>query len=133
MYQARAEAEERCIISARSSSIRGTARVRIRSIQLGSRDISRGNVERLKEVFDTVGCARLEPKNHVPVLVTEEDLRFASMNPGVGDPYPSLEFRDGALKCLHRRHRLLAASEYLDPVDQWWIVEFYVDGIESVV
>lgn len=42
---------------------------------------------------------------------------------------PFLKFHENAQVCFHGRYRLLAASEHLDPLEQWWIVELYVDGI----
>jgi hypothetical protein len=42
--------------------------------------------------------------------------------------FPELSFPELSLICLHGRHRLLAALEFLSPKDQWWIVDVYLDS-----
>lgn len=127
---------ENHIHSAKVSSFKGSAVVRLDSIQLTcdySRDLDKKNVERLKRIFGMEGCLRLDAKNHVPVLVEGALFERAwNARKQIG-PYPHLEFSEqNVLRCLHGRHRILAAYGFLPRVDQWWVVDIYVEGIPPV-
>ncbi|KMU92686.1 hypothetical protein CIHG_10512 [Coccidioides immitis H538.4] len=43
--------------------------------------------------------------------------------------YPMLHFHNSKLHGLHGRHRVQVVSELLPPVDRWWMVDLYLDGI----
>ena len=121
---------------------RGTARVGLEALhfQWGEqRELSRKNVERLKEMFRRIDDVdRLEPRNHIPAVVEQSDLDRATLasaisaetllnNPG-NDP-PTLKFPPlFRLTCLHGRHRVQAAREILAPADAWWTVDLYLAG-----
>jgi hypothetical protein len=47
--------------------------------------------------------------------------------------YPELLFPQGfQLECLHGRHRIQAAREFLSPKDKWWTVDLYLSGKPKV-
>jgi len=103
----------------------------------GARTLDRENVKRLVEVFHKEGCHRLEPENYVPAIVSREILLTAleqckvSYNDVLDScRVPPLLEIDSPLEllCLHGRHRIEAAREYLDVLEQWWVVDFYSDG-----
>jgi hypothetical protein len=129
MNQVQAESH---VHSAKASSLKASAVVRLDSIQLtggNSRDLDKKNVERLKRIFGMEGCLRLDARNHIPVLVEKVAFEHAWNTRRQTEPYPHLEFSRGILKCLHGRHRILAAYDFLPRIDQWWIVDIYVEGI----
>lgn len=105
-------------------------------IQITSLDFNRNiqlhekaHVDKLVSVFRGERCHRLDPWNHVPVIVSRDTfstrLRLAGLwNEDLireGEP-PLLEFTI-PLCVLHGRRRLLAAKEYL--WDKWWIAKLY--------
>lgn len=127
---------ERCV------KYRGTARIRLENLYFEwgeARELSRKNVERLKQVFRTENVHRLEPRNHIPAVVHEGDLVSAIQaskisaetllsNPD-GD-LPMLKFpQHYKLTCLHGGHRIQAARETLPPTDAWWTVDLYLIGM----
>ena len=65
---------ERCV------KYKGTARVRLENLHFEwnePRELSRKNVERLKEVFRTEKIRRLEPRNHIPAVLNQANLEAA--------------------------------------------------------
>jgi hypothetical protein len=104
-----------------------------RNIQLHER----AHVDKLVSVFRGEGCHRLDPWNHVPVIVGRNTLstrlRLARLRSEdlirEGEP-PLLEFT-APLRVLHGRRRLLAAEEYL--WDKWWIAELYSNGMHHMI
>jgi hypothetical protein len=103
---------------------RGTARVRLDVLDFQwsePRELSRKNVERLKEIFRGDkrlygNIRRLDPRNHIPAVVEQSDLDDAILasevpaerllsNPD-NDPLV-LKFAAGyRLTCLYGRHRI---------------------------
>ena len=127
---------ERCV------KYKGTARVRLENLHFEwnePRELSRKNVERLKEIFRMEDVHRLEPSNHVPAVIEPADLEAAMQvsevsaekllsNPD-NNP-PALRFPpEHRLRCLHGRHRIQAARETLPPIDAWWTVDLYLAGM----
>lgn len=106
------------------------------------RELSRKNVERLKEVFRTDNIRRLEPRNHIPAVVDQVDLDDAIQaseisaesllsNPDNDPPVLTFPARH-RLTCLHGRHRIQAAREILPPTDAWWTVDLYLAGMSTL-
>lgn len=128
----------------RNVKYRGTARIRLDHLHFEwgeARELSRKNVERLKQLFRTETIQRLEPRNHIPAVVHEHDLDGAVQGSKVsaetllsnpdGD-FPMLKFpRNFKLTCLHGRHRIQAARETLPPTDAWWTVDLYLTGMTT--
>ena len=142
MHRSRFSEQELRLEAERSVKYRGTARVRFEVLHFQwnePRELSRKNVERLKEVFRTDKIRRLEPRNHIPAVVDQSDLDDAIQaseisaesllsNPD-NDP-PVLRFPTRHhLTCLHGRHRIQAARETLPPTDAWWTVDLYLAGM----
>lgn len=134
MNQSQAETSDKLILLARKSSFKCTAIVRMKAISFLSneqypRNIDQKNVERIKRIFNTEGCFRLDKSNSIPVLANNDDFQLAMRDSAFSDdgPYPYFNFNDDSLICLHGRHRLTAAYEYLPPMDQFWVVDIYVD------
>ncbi len=138
-----AELEYRTIAE-RSRAYRGRAKVPIHILlsesdsQLGSRPLDPKNVARLLRIFQLEGCCRLEPEHHVPALINGQVLAAvlndARLQPGnlmTCDDPPKLNI-NVPLICLHGKHRLKAANEFLDPHDKWWIVDLYLDGLSPI-
>uniref|UniRef100_A0A093VCB3 Uncharacterized protein n=1 Tax=Talaromyces marneffei PM1 TaxID=1077442 RepID=A0A093VCB3_TALMA len=111
-------------------------------IQLTSLDFNRNiqlheeaHVDKLVSVFRGEGCHRLDPWNHVPVIVSRDTLSARLRLAGLrnedlireGEP-PLLEFT-APLRVLHGRRRLLAAEKYL--WDKWWIAELYSNDLPA--
>lgn len=100
------------------------------------------NVERLVAAFGRAGCLRLHPQYHVPAIVTKGQIDEAIRNAASSrdallhhDPsrWPVIIFPDDfRVHCLHGRHRIEAAKQYLSISDRWWVVDFYLSGMWKV-
>jgi hypothetical protein len=132
------------ITSDKLSKFRGTAKVRLEHLYFPSqvpRELNRGNVERLKDIFGKEGCRRLNPKNQVPTVIGIHALESSIAQSGtslsdlLNNPKgvtPELSFpSDFRLECLHGKHRIQAAKESrcLKAEEKWWIVHLYLTGI----
>lgn len=146
MHRSRCSQQELQLQAERSVKYRGTARVRLENLHFEwnePRELSRKNVERLKEVFRLENVRRLEPRNHIPAVLDQANLDEALQaseilaeqlmtNPH-NDP-PVLKFRPHRrLTCLHGRHRIQAAREILPPTDAWWTVDLYLTGMDILL
>lgn len=122
----------------------GTARVKISEIEFASptsQCLDDKNVERLCEIFRKNRCRRLDIDNFVPVAVSRIALADALQRSEVsartlllssGRDIPFLTFSRGQLLGLHGRHRLCAASKILAPLERWWTVDLYLDGMNPI-
>ena len=124
-------------------SFRGKAKVRITKLKFDDERIScqplrPDNVSRLVKIFSLEGCFRLDPEHHVPCLISEHILNTSLHNSGLnpedllepGEP-PSLNLGEHSLLCLHGRHRIEAAKQFLEPFEEWWIVDLYEESMPS--
>lgn len=121
----------------------GTARVSINQIQFDPplpRDLDPKNLDRLKEIFRKNRCRRLDVDNHIPAIVSQQDLADALRRANVSQlslqtsnphQFPKLGFTAGQLQALHGRHRVQAGAKVLPPADHWWTVNLYLDGMSS--
>lgn len=145
MHQSQCSERELRLEAERNVKYRGTARVRLDTLHFQwnePRELSRKNVERLKEIFGgDKGCCenvrRLDPRNHIPAVIEQSDLDTAILTSKVSlegllsnpDNPPVLKFAAGyRLACLHGQHRIQAARETLPPTDAWWTVDLYLAG-----
>ncbi|KAI9736725.1 MAG: hypothetical protein M1834_000929 [Cirrosporium novae-zelandiae] len=102
-----------------------------------ARWIDEKNVERLIQIFHLEGCHRLDLENHVPVLISEEQLHQALSRAHLArqdllnlNEFPFITFEDDIrLICIHGKHRLIAADKFLCPSEKWWVVDLYIDGL----
>lgn len=133
---------EKLYLEERRAHFRGSIKVDIQAISLNSsQEVNYETVKRLEKIFQTQGCARLDPANHVPVLVEQRALKQALKDANVppsdllshfATDLPYLTFQqEYKLTCLHGQHRLLAAQAYLLPEDQWWCVDLYTSDISE--
>lgn len=125
----------------RSLALLGSAKIDIRNLLLRIKDVrdrkklgkDDKNIQRLFDIFLQEKCRRGDPRNRVPVVVSQEDLdRILRLN-----HVERSNLRDSALPllkkipddvtlvCLHGYHRMFAGQRYLDPADQWWGVNLY--------
>ena len=78
-------------------------------------------------------CSRLDPNHHVPVLIgraglTDAYARAKSESTVATNLDSILNIvMDSPLTCLHERYGLAAATQFLQPEDKWWIVNFDFD------
>jgi hypothetical protein len=78
--QYHATEQERKLAEDREENFQGTTYISLRRLIFKpeySRDVDRKNIERLKRIFARQGCLRLSPSNHVPAIITEQDLKVA--------------------------------------------------------
>lgn len=123
----------------------GAAKVSISQIQFEPplpRDLDPKNLDRLRNVFRKNSCHRLDVNNHVPAVVSQQDLTSALRKANVtrqslltndAHQLPRLAFLMGQLQGLHGRHRLQVGAEMLPPADRWWTVDLYMDGMSGVM
>lgn len=119
----------------------GAAKVSIYQFQFDPplpRDLDPKNLDRLREIFRKNRCRRLDVDNHVPAIVSRQDLANALQKANIPQrslltndfhQLPQLWFTAGQLRALHGRHRVQAGAEVLPPADRWWTVNLYLDGI----
>ena len=124
----------------RREKYRGTAKINLDQIVVHC-EIDPKNVQRLSRVFEKEGCRRLDIRNHVTALVSELHLEAALKSAKVDAPmlmtvlpdeYPLLQFLPGQVRCLHGHHRLKAGERILAPGEQWWTVDLYLDGSQTI-
>ena len=134
------DADEQIRFAEKQSCFRGSAKIHLKHLKcenVAKEDqrlfLDPKNVARLVQIYKLEGCLRLDIEHHVPAIIKESELQKSlsiSNVDGVdllkrGSP-PELEFSDDVtLICLHGRHRLEAAKEFLLPGDRWWIVDLY--------
>ena len=96
------------------------------------------NVARLVKIFNLEECFHWESEHYVLALINPKALYKAltAANHTAGDLFTvteksvSLELSD-SLICLHKRHHLEAAKQYLETKDKWWIVDLYLNDMFS--
>ncbi|KAE8399105.1 hypothetical protein BDV37DRAFT_290494 [Aspergillus pseudonomiae] len=104
--------EEVRLASKRRLKYQGSAKVSISDIEFDPplpRDLDSRNLDRISEV--TAGA-----------LITKS-----------AECLPSLRFLLGKLRGLHGRHRAQAGSMVLAPIDRWWAVDLYFDGLTAAL
>ena len=91
------------------------------------------NVDRLIQVFKIEGCYCLDSDHHISAIISrqsfEQVLQDTNINHYtlINSNDPPLIWPEGAT-VLHGRHWLTATQNYLNPNEQWWVVDFYNDG-----
>ncbi|KAH6661740.1 hypothetical protein B0J14DRAFT_571456 [Halenospora varia] len=83
--QYHATKQERKPAEDQEENFRGTACVSLRRLNFKPeylRDVDRKNIERLKRIFARQGCLRISPSNHVPAIITKQDLKVALQHSG---------------------------------------------------
>jgi hypothetical protein len=143
MSQSRQEVTEPALEAERRLKYQGTARISLDVLHFRrnqSRELDSKHVKFLNRCFRNEGCQRLPARNHVPAIITQQQLANAMRDSGVsaqqlsstGPPstFPKLDFPPGVqLECLHGQHRIEAGREFLLPTEKWWIVNLYLSGI----
>lgn len=116
----------------------GTARVDLSSLRfIQGREIVPQIVHELVGVFRATGCRRFDIENHVPVLISPSELSTALDASSLNRKDLSKRSQDGSLPFLkpgdnklfsgiHGRHRIRAATRFLDPNDRWWVISLYL-------
>ena len=131
---------ERRLFESKRAHFKGSAKVPLpllHSYASSTFTFNAKNVDRLIQVFKIEGCYRLDPDHHVPATISrqsfEQALQDANINHHtlINSDDPPLIRPEGAT-VLHGRHRLTAAQNYLNPNEQWWVVDFYNDGEVTV-
>ena len=119
-----------CVINALADNqFIGTARADISTLEfIKGRQIDNLIVENLITVFQQKRCRRYEPEDYIPVLVTKANLKRAALQSPAEDGSLCLlrTAKNQKLSCLHRRHRIKAAENFLPDKDQWWTVRIYL-------
>ncbi|KAK0628283.1 hypothetical protein B0T17DRAFT_614224 [Bombardia bombarda] len=145
MEQNQVESVEKRLYQDRGASFRGTAQIRFVHLHFGSlcpREPNKKVKEHLKEKFSNEGCLRLEPKNHIPAIISQETLEAAiRASPNVSqdsllenrsEKPPELRFPDSVtIECLQGLHRIAAGKELLPRRDWWWTVDLYLDDAST--
>ena len=141
MRQTQAREEELKLEAERRIKYKGTCRIKLEMLYFRwnePRELDTKNVEKLKACFRKSGCRRLLVQNHIPAIIDEQCLNTAIQSSGITaamltnnyeKEYPELILpATYQLLCLHGRHRIQAAKEYLSPRDKWWTVDLYLAG-----
>ncbi len=131
----------------RREHFRGSAKVHLRYLHFEQFEqqinvpsqavfLDQKNIARLEKIFDIEGCLRLDPEHRIPVLIDDGDLKaslhqanLASAELFTSNIPPALPFPENyRLICLHGRHRIAAAQNFLLAGDKWWTVDFYSES-----
>ena len=111
----------------RGACFRGTVRVRFEHLHFGDlcpRASNEKVTATLKDKFTSEGCLRLEPRHHIPAIISQATLDLAiQASPGATEAallsgckkLPcELRIPDGvAIECLQGLHRVAAAQRFL--------------------
>lgn len=134
--------EEHRLAAETSIKYRGTACIELEALTFAY-EADEKNVMRLKKFFKKNGCNRLDVRNHVPAVISQEQLDIAIRNSKTTakalmngchtrDSFVELKFPiNFRLQCLHGSDRVQAATEVLSPADKHWIVDLYLEGRRS--
>nr|KAK5449229.1 hypothetical protein LTR18_002318 [Exophiala xenobiotica] len=147
MRQSRTRVEDERLERERQLKYRGTARISLDVLQFvvdDDRPLDVKNVQRLVKIYQREGCRRQFVSNHILVVIDQACLDSAldlsrisaaalltrnTNDPAAVGDYPQLQVPVGVrLTCLHGRHRIQAAREFLSPRDKWWIADLYLAG-----
>lgn len=117
----------------------GTARIALSSLEFAEgRQIDPEIVNNLKVLFRKTGCRRHDPDNYIPAFITDREMRDALRITGLKQGSFKTPSKDGSLHllripegtqtfCLHGRHRIQAAREFMRAdTDKWWSVNLYL-------
>jgi Protein of unknown function (DUF3723) len=116
---------------------KGTAQVPIENLDFPHpyRQIDASIIERLKRDFEGEGCIRTT--NRIPAVIDGTTLQAQLQKltleteifrAGSSENPPRLSLGSTKLECLHGQHRILAAREFLDASERWWIVDLFGTG-----
>jgi hypothetical protein len=103
------------------------------------RSRSEKSIARMLGIFRLEGCIRGEDRNFIEGLISENHLDAALANAGVSRESLKIRSRlplrqvddvvklhlEEAIQCNDGLHRVLAAKQFLDNNDRWWIVKLY--------
>lgn len=142
MNQNQVENVEQQLYQDRGISFRGTARIRFAHLRFGNlcpREPNKKITAHLKERFSGEGCLRLEPKNHIPAVISQGTLDAsirATQNVSQdvllennGKQPPELRLPENCtIECLQGLHRVAAGKEFLPRRDWWWTIDLYLEG-----
>ncbi|KAI9888420.1 MAG: hypothetical protein M1814_000482 [Vezdaea aestivalis] len=128
----------------RQTHFRGTARLPLAALHFGeneegSRAVDPANISRLISIFKLEGCQRSEPEHRIPAIIQPADLTAALQASNLGvdairrcapEAAPELVLpAECSLQCLHGKHRVYAARQWLAPWDLWWAVDLYSSAL----
>jgi hypothetical protein len=127
----------------RNVYFRGTARIKfqnLRFIHIHDRKRDDAKLKNdLKKKYETQGCLRLEPRNHIPAIIDQatldEAIKLSKVNQNVllDNPKtlpPELKFpSDFRIECLQGRLRVETGMEFLSGNDWWWTVDLYLKSL----
>ena len=131
---------ERKLAFDKYTQFRGTARIRFQNLRfIHIHDRKRDNEKlesELRQRYERQGCLRLEPKNHIPAIIDDNDLgRAINNSPGVSrshllrPPRIPVELKlpsDFLIECLDGCLRVEAGKQYLPRKDWWWTIDLYL-------
>lgn len=132
--------EEHRLAAETSIKYRGTACIELEALTFAY-EADEKNVMRLKKFFKKNGCNRLDVRNHIPAVISQEQLDIAIRNSNTTakalmngchtrDSFVELRFPvNFRLQCLHGSDRVRAATEVLSPADKHWIVDLYLEDL----
>jgi hypothetical protein len=142
------EADDRATNVLADQRLIGTARANISSLEfIEGRQIDDRIVKNLINVFQQERCRRYDPENYIPVLLTQANLRRVLRSSKLTKADLKRPAHDGSLcllktaknqmlRCLHGRHRIKAAEQFLPYDDRWWTIRIYLiksDGTHTAV
>ncbi|KAK3669647.1 hypothetical protein LTR78_010464 [Recurvomyces mirabilis] len=98
----------------------------------GVRDFDEANVVRLLGIFKQEGCQRHDSATYVPAILVSGGLSRLQHD---GEALQDLRTQSPAftVKCLHGKHRVLAAKRFLPSHDQWWPVTLYTPDMPDIL
>lgn len=108
----------------------GCAKVRIDGLKYDTaRERSEESVRFLVEIYRTSGCQQFDRKHAVQVVVpSRQDYPAFPVSQTAEDAPTIGRHAEWCITCIHGKHRLEAAKEYLKMVDQLWLAEVYNDS-----
>jgi hypothetical protein len=127
--------DDAALLTERQKLLLARARVQLKHLQfdLERNPIKERQVLHMLEIYNLEGCQRLVPENFIPAIISKKDFdqaltqsKFSQTDPtSIPELVLPINFK---LLCLHGKHRIFAAQEFLEPGNQWWTVDIYSSG-----
>jgi len=105
------------------------SKLKLEDIPDNPRQLDSKNVANLLKKFNLKDCNRLNPENYVSALVSRADLPQALQPDNKFFKEPQHFDPQHSLVCIHEKHRLEAAQQFLAGDKQWWVLNLYSDGV----
>ena len=105
------------------------SKLKLEDIPDNPRQLDPKNVANLLQKFSLEDCNRLDPEHYVSALVSRADLPQGLQSDNNSFKEPQHFDPQHSLVCIHGKHRLEAARQFLAGDERWWVTDLYSEGV----